>query len=57
MKVRVEHMDDVQKILSTIKDAGAALHSMDVRKPNLEEVFLKRTGEALHKEPTGGAVQ
>jgi ABC-2 type transport system ATP-binding protein len=54
IKVRVEHMDDVQKILSTIKDAGASLHSLDVRKPNLEEVFLKLTGEALRKDPTGG---
>jgi ABC-2 type transport system ATP-binding protein len=54
IKVRVEHMDDVQKILSTIKDAGASLHSLDVRKPNLEEVFLKLTGEALRKDPAGG---
>ena len=54
IKVRVEHMDDVQKILRTIKDAGALLHSLDVRKPNLEEVFLKLTGEALRKDPAGG---
>jgi ABC-2 type transport system ATP-binding protein len=54
IKVRVEHMDDVQKILRTIKDAGASLHSLDVRKPNLEEVFLKLTGEALRKDPAGG---
>jgi ABC-2 type transport system ATP-binding protein len=53
IKVRVEHMDDVQKILHTIKDAGASLHSLDVRKPNLEEVFLKLTGEALRKDPVG----
>jgi len=53
IKVRVEHMDDVAKILNTIKDAGASLISLDVRKPNLEEVFLKLTGEALHKDPTG----
>jgi ABC-2 type transport system ATP-binding protein len=46
-------MDDVAKILNTIKDAGASLISLDVRKPNLEEVFLKLTGEALHKDPTG----
>jgi ABC-2 type transport system ATP-binding protein len=53
IKVRVEHMDDVQKILNTIKDAGASLLSLDVRKPNLEEVFLKLTSEALHKYPAG----
>jgi ABC-2 type transport system ATP-binding protein len=57
IKVRVEHMDDVQKILSTIKDAGASLLSLDVRKPNLEEVFLKLTGEALRKDPAGGVAQ
>ena len=47
IKVRVEHADDVQKILNAIKDAGASFLSLDVRKPNLEEVFLKLTGEAL----------
>jgi ABC-2 type transport system ATP-binding protein len=57
IKVRVEHMDDVQKILNTIQEAGAPLLSLDVRKPNLEEVFLKLTGEALHKEPAGGVAQ
>jgi ABC-2 type transport system ATP-binding protein len=48
IKIRVEHTDDVQKILSAIKDAGAFYLGLDVRKPNLEEVFLKLTGEALH---------
>ena len=57
IKVRVEHMDDVQKILNTIKDAGASLLSLDVRKPNLEEVFLKLTGEALRKDPAGGVAE
>jgi ABC-2 type transport system ATP-binding protein len=51
--VRVEHTDDVQKILNAIKDAGATLLSLDVRKPNLEEVFLKLTSGALRKDPTG----
>ncbi len=54
IKVRVEHSDDVQKILNAVKDAGASLLSLDVRKPNLEEVFLKLTGEALHEGPVGG---
>ena len=48
IRTRVEHTDDVQKILSAIKDAGALYRGLDVRKPNLEEVFLKLTGEALH---------
>ena len=51
IKVRVEHTDDVQKILNAIKDAGASFLSLDVRKPNLEEVFLKLTGEALREGP------
>ena len=57
IRVRVEHMDDVQKILNTIQEGGASLLSLDVRKPNLEDVFLKLTGEALHKEPAGGVAQ
>ena len=51
IKVRVEHTDDVQRILSAIKDAGALYLGLDVRKPNLEEVFLKLTGEALREDP------
>ena len=47
VKVRVKHADDVRKILDAVKGAGSSLLSLDVRKPNLEEVFLKLTGEAL----------
>ena len=53
IRIRVEHTDDVQKILSAIKDAGALYLGLDVRKPNLEEVFLKLTGEALHDNIVG----
>jgi len=49
IKVRVEHTDDVRNVLNAIKDAGASLPGLDVRKPNLEEVFLKLTGEALRE--------
>ncbi|HWR68434.1 MAG TPA: ABC transporter ATP-binding protein [Desulfomonilia bacterium] len=55
--VRVEHTDDVQKILNAVKDAGALLHSLDVRKPNLEEVFLKLTSAALRIDPDGEVVE
>jgi ABC-2 type transport system ATP-binding protein len=51
IRVRVEHTYDVQKILNAIKDAGASYLGLDVRKPNLEEVFLKLTGEALREDP------
>jgi len=54
INVRVKHTDDIRKILNTMKDVGASLLSMDVRKPNLEQVFLKLTGEALHEDDSGG---
>jgi ABC-2 type transport system ATP-binding protein len=57
IKVRVEHTDDIRKILTAIKDAGVSLLSLDVRKPNLEEVFLKLTGEALRKDPAVGVAE
>jgi ABC-2 type transport system ATP-binding protein len=54
IKVRVEHTDDVQKILDAMRDAGASSLSLDVRKPNLEAVFLKLTGERLHEGSVEG---
>jgi len=51
IKIRVEHTDDVHKILNAIRDTGALYLGLDVRKPNLEEVFLKLTGEALQEDP------
>ena len=53
LKVRVEHTEDILKTLNAIKDAGGSFLSLDVRRPNLEEVFLKLTGEALHPGPAG----
>jgi ABC-2 type transport system ATP-binding protein len=50
IKVRVAQTDDVLKILNAIKDAGASFLNLDVRKPNLEEVFLQLTGEALRED-------
>ncbi len=54
LRVRVAHTDDIRKILTAMKDAGASFLSMDVGKPNLEQVFLKLTGEALHEGAYGG---
>jgi len=51
IKVRVEQTNEVLQILNAIKDAGALYLGLDVRKPNLEEVFLKLTGEALLENP------
>ncbi len=53
IRIMVEHTGDVLRILNTIKDAGALYLGLDVRKPNLEEVFLKLTGEALSNGPVG----
>jgi ABC-2 type transport system ATP-binding protein len=53
IRIRVDHAPDLLVILSAIKDAGARYLGLDVRKPNLEEVFLKLTGEALHNGPVG----
>jgi ABC-2 type transport system ATP-binding protein len=47
--VRIKRMDDIRNILNVMNEAGAPLLGMDVRKPNLEQVFLKLTGEALHE--------
>jgi ABC-2 type transport system ATP-binding protein len=41
--VPVKTPDDVRRILEEIERSGLALEGMDVRKPNLEEVFLKLT--------------
>jgi ABC-2 type transport system ATP-binding protein len=43
--VAVNHADDVCAILGEIDRAGLSLRSIDVRKANLEEVFLKLTEE------------
>ncbi len=39
----VKTPDDVRRILEEIERSGLALEGIDVRKPNLEEVFLKLT--------------
>jgi ABC-2 type transport system ATP-binding protein len=43
--VPVNNADDVRAILGEIERAGLPLRGMDVRKPSLEEVFLKLTEE------------
>jgi ABC-2 type transport system ATP-binding protein len=47
IKVRLENSDQVRKILDAIEGGGASFLGMDVRKPNLEEVFLKLTDQTL----------
>ena len=43
--VQVNDADDVRAILGEIERAGLTVRGIDVRKPNLEEVFLKLTEE------------
>lgn len=54
VRIRVQGAGDVQGILSAIMGAGATLPGLDVRKPNLEEVFLSLTGEGLHETAAVG---
>ena len=54
IKVRLGRADDVQKILNALQAGGATFLGLDVRKPNLEEVFLRLTGEALEEDPARG---
>ena len=44
--VSVDNADDVRRILVEIHKSGLPLLGLDVRKPNLEEVFLKLTENA-----------
>ena len=53
IRIRVGHTEDVQRILGAIKEDGGSYLGLDVRQPNLEEVFLKLTGEALHEGHVG----
>ena len=57
IKVKVEHTDDILKILTTLKDAGASSLGVDIRKPNLEAVFLKLTGQALREGSLEGVLE
>ncbi|MGD9948757.1 MAG: ABC transporter ATP-binding protein [Desulfobulbus sp.] len=53
IQLRVAHADDIREILNAMDNAGASFLGMDVRKPNLEQVFLKLTGGALHQGTDG----
>jgi len=44
--VPVDSAEDVRRILAELHAAGVEMRDIDVRKPNLEEVFLKLTGDA-----------
>ncbi len=45
--VRLTHADDVRRILNAVRDGGASFTGLNVRKPNLEAVFLKLTDDTF----------
>jgi len=53
--VPVANAEDVRAILEEIQRAGLALPGLDVRKPNLEEVFLKLTSTPRNDDENAGA--
>ena len=54
--VPVGGADDVRAILDEIRRAGLALPGLDLRKPNLEEVFLQLTGATEEARLPGASV-
>lgn len=50
IQLRLAHSDDVRKMLNGIREKGASFHSLDVRKHNFEEVFLKITDETFQED-------
>ena len=52
--VAVKTPEDVRRILDEIRQRGLALGGIDVRKPNLEEVFLKLTTATSAADAAGG---
>jgi ABC-2 type transport system ATP-binding protein len=48
--IDVKNSDQVLPILNRLKDKGVKYEGIDVRKANLEEVFLTLTGETLSEE-------
>jgi ABC-2 type transport system ATP-binding protein len=57
LKVTVQRTEDVHAILSAVQSHGTALPGLDVRKPNLEEVFLTLTGEPLKQDDAGALLE
>jgi len=55
IRIPVGGADDVRTILEGIRRAGLTLPGLDVRKPNLEEVFLKLTGVPCNDRADAGA--
>ena len=50
VQIHLENPKDVRRILNAVNDGGASFMSLNIRKPNLEEVFLKLTDEPLRED-------
>ncbi|MDT8379585.1 MAG: ABC transporter ATP-binding protein [Desulfotignum sp.] len=53
IKVRLAHTDDVRRMLNAVREGGASFTGLNVRKPNLEEVFLKLTDDTFLESVAG----
>ena len=53
IKVRLTHADDVRRMLNAVREGGASFTGLNVRKPNLEEVFLKLTDDTFSESVAG----
>jgi ABC-2 type transport system ATP-binding protein len=53
LQIHLENPNDVRRILNAVNDVGASFMSLNIRKPNLEEVFLKLTEEPLREDLSG----
>jgi ABC-2 type transport system ATP-binding protein len=50
VRIEAQNNDQILDLLNQLKAKGLKYHSLDIRKANLEEVFLALTGEALRPE-------
>jgi len=47
--VEIKENSQILELLNRMSDEGIRYKGIDIRKPNLEEVFLTLTGESLHE--------
>lgn len=56
VELRVRGTEDVGRLLEAIRIEGESLPGLDVRRPNLEEVFVRITEDAARPGVSGGAL-
>ena len=50
--IKIDHKDRVLEVLSNLRHECVEYESIDIRRSNLEEIFLHLTGEKLSEEET-----